>query len=57
MEKGSRITGSISGGTGAARGITCTLRFSWSVMSFRQLDDESGIGGLSEDMSGTYKLP
>ncbi len=57
MEKGSRITGSISGGTGAARGITGTLRFSWSMMSFKQLDDESGIGGLSKDVSGTYKLP
>jgi hypothetical protein len=57
MEKGSSITGSIIGGTGAAKGITGTLRFTWSMMSFKQVNNETGIGGFSKDVSGTYKLP
>jgi hypothetical protein len=60
LEKGSSITGSIIGGTGAAKGITGTLRFTWSMMSFDQVNNETaitGIGGFSKDVSGTYKLP
>jgi hypothetical protein len=57
MEKGSSITGSITGGTGEAKGITGTLQFTWSMMSFKQLDKEAGISGFSKDVSGTYKLP
>jgi hypothetical protein len=60
MEKGSSITGSIIGGTGAAKGITGTLRFTWTMMSTEQLNNETGrtgIYGFSEDVSGTYKLP
>jgi hypothetical protein len=57
MEKGSSITGSIIGGTGAAKGITGTLRFTWSMMSFEQANKEIGISGFSKDVSGTYKLP
>ena len=57
MEKGSSITGSIIGGTGPAKGITGTLQFTWSMMSFKQADSETGISGFSKDVSGTYKLP
>ena len=57
MEKGSSITGSIIGGTGPAKGITGTLRFTWSMMSFTQANKEMGIGGFSKDVSGTYRLP
>ena len=60
LEKGSSITGIIIGGTGAAKGITGTLRFTWSMMSFDQLNNEigkTGISGFSKDVSGTYKLP
>ena len=57
LEKGSSITGNIIGGTGAAKGITGTLRFTWSMMSFKQVNNETGIGGFSKDVSGTYKLP
>ena len=57
MEKGSSVTGNIIGGTGAAKGITGTLRFTWSMMSFKQPDRETGISGFSKDVSGTYKLP
>ena len=60
LEKGSGITGSIIGGTGAAKGITGSLRFTWSMMSFDQLSNETGktgISGFSKDVSGTYKLP
>lgn len=57
MEKGSSITGSIVGGTGAVKGITGTLSFTWSMMSFKQVDEETGISGFSQDVTGTYKLP
>ena len=57
MDKGSNITGSIVGGTGAAKGITGTVRFTWSMMSFKQADKETGISGFSKDVTGTYKLP
>ena len=57
MEKGSSISGSIIGGTGPAKGITGSLRFTWSMMSFKQVNKEMGIGGFSKDLSGTYKLP
>jgi hypothetical protein len=60
LEKGSSITGSITGGTGTVKGITGTLRFTWSMMSFDQLNNETGrtgISGFSKDVGGTYKLP
>lgn len=57
METGSSITGDIVGGTGAAKGITGTLRFTWSMMSFKQETREMGIGGFSTDLSGTYQIP
>ena len=60
LEKGSIITGIIIGGTGAAKGITGTLRFTWSMMSSDQLNNETGrtgISGFSKDVRGTYKLP
>lgn len=56
MEKGSSITGSIIGGNGADKGITGSLRFTWSMI-FKQEDNQTGIGGFSNDMSGSYKLP
>ena len=57
MEKGSSITGSIIGGTGAAKGITGTIQFHLVLMSFKQVDSETGISGFSKDVSGTYRLP
>jgi hypothetical protein len=56
MEKGSSITGTIIGGTGRAKEITGTLRFTWSMI-FKQENNQTGIGGFSNDLSGTYKLP
>ena len=56
MEKGSSITGTIIGGTGQAKGITGTLRFTWSMI-FKEDNNETEIGGFSNDLSGTYKLP
>ena len=57
LEKGSGITGNIIGGAGKAKGVTGTLHFTWSLMSFKQVNDETGISGFSKDVSGTYKLP
>ncbi|MGO9018718.1 MAG: hypothetical protein ACLQVJ_10260 [Syntrophobacteraceae bacterium] len=56
MEKGSSVTGTIIGGTDAAKGITGTLSFTWSMV-FKQEDNQTGLGGFSKDVSGTYKLP
>lgn len=55
MEKGSSITGNIIGGTGAAKGITGTLRFTWTMV-FKG-ESETEMGGFSNDLSGTYNLP
>ncbi len=55
MEKGSSITGTIIGGTGAAKGMTGTIRFTWSMIFKESNPDE--IGGFSNDLSGTYTLP
>jgi hypothetical protein len=60
LEKGSSITGNIVGGIGSAKGITGSLRFTWSMMSFDQVSSDTaktGISGFSKDVSGTYKLP
>jgi hypothetical protein len=57
MKSGSSITGNFVGGAGAAKGITGTLRFTWSMMSFQQETKEMGIGGFSNDLSGTYQIP
>jgi hypothetical protein len=55
MKKGSGITGTIVGGTGKAKGITGTIRLTWSMI-FKE-ENETTIGGFSTDLSGTYKLP
>ncbi len=57
MEEGSRVTGNIVGGTGSFDGITGSLQFTWTSMSFAQMTDEAGIGGFSQDVSGSYQLP
>jgi hypothetical protein len=57
METGSSITGDFVGGGGATKGITGTVRFTWSMMSFKQENKEMGIGGFSSDLSGTYQIP
>ena len=57
MEEGSRVTGNIVGGSGSFDGITGYLHFTWTSMSFAQTTDEAGIGGFSQDVSGSYQLP
>lgn len=57
MEAGSRISGSIVGGTGSLKGITGTLDFTWSDMSFLQVNAETGISGFSKDLNGSYQIP
>jgi hypothetical protein len=57
MEKGSRITGSIVGGSGSVKGISGSVDFTWSDMSFRQVNAETGISGFSKDLNGTYQIP
>jgi hypothetical protein len=57
MATGSSVTGNIIGGTDSAKGVTGTVRFTWSMMTFQQVSYEIGIAGYSNDVSGTYKLP
>lgn len=57
MEQGSRVSGNFVGGTGNLDGITGELHFTWTSMSFTQASDETGIGGFSQDVSGSYQLP
>lgn len=57
MEEASRVAGNLVDGTGAWKGITGTLQFTWSTMSFEQKSDEIGIGGFSKDISGSYQIP
>ncbi len=57
MEEASRVTGNLFDGTGSWKGITGTLQFTWSTMSFEQMSDEIGIGGFSKDISGSYQIP
>ena len=54
MEKGSRITGNIVGGTGSLNGITGYLHFTWShVVCAGKC--ETGIGGFSKDVKGRIR--
>jgi len=57
MEQGSRIAGNIVGGTGKFEGISGSLHFTWTSMSFAQMQDEAGIGGFTQDLTGSYQLP
>ena len=57
MEAGSRVSGNIVGGTGSFEGISGYLHFTWTSMSFAQESGETGIGGFSQDISGSYQLP
>jgi hypothetical protein len=57
MEKGSRVTGKIVGGTGALAGITGYMHFSWASMTLAQANDEIRITGFSQDVEGSYQVP
>ncbi|MGW8161020.1 MAG: hypothetical protein ACWGN1_02110 [Desulfobulbales bacterium] len=54
---GSRVSGTIIGGTGAATGISGSLEFTWSSMSFQRVDKNNAIGGYAKALKGSYKLP
>lgn len=55
--KGSKVTGKIIGGTEAAAGITGSLQFEWSSMSFQTTNNITTIGGYAKNLSGTFQLP
>jgi len=55
--QGSKVTGKIVGGTGAAAGISGTLQFEWSSMSFQKNNGSATIGGYAKKLSGSFQLP
>jgi len=55
--RGSKVTGEIIGGTGAATGISGTLQFEWSSMSFQTNNNITTIGGYAKNLSGSFQLP
>ena len=55
--KGSKVTGEIIGGTGAAAGISGTLQFEWSSMSFQTNNNITTLGGYAKNLSGSFQLP
>lgn len=57
LSEGSSVTGKIVGGTGAALGITGSIRFKWSSMSAQSANDVTAIGGYAKELQGTYQLP
>ena len=57
LAAGSSVIGKIVGGTGAALGITGSIRFKWSSMSAQSANDVTAIGGYAKELQGTYQLP
>lgn len=55
--QGSKVTGEIIGGTGAAEGISGTLQFEWSSMSFQTHNNITTVGGYAKNLSGSFQLP
>lgn len=51
------VRGSIIGGTGGAEGITGSLEFKWSSMSFQSENETVYVGGYAKELKGTYQLP
>lgn len=51
------VTGEIVGGTGGAKGITGSLSFKWSTLSFQKNNNSIEIGGYTKELKGVYQLP
>ncbi len=52
-----QVTGTFVGGTGSVKGITGTLSFEWSSMSFHREKDSTTVGGFAKNLTGSFKLP
>lgn len=51
------VVGEIVGGTGGAKGITGSLTFKWSTLSFQKNNNTTEVGGYAKDLKGSYQLP
>lgn len=57
FSQGTKVTGEIIGGTGAAAGISGTLQFEWSSMSFQKSNSITTIGGYAKKLRGSFQIP
>jgi hypothetical protein len=51
------VSGKIAGGTGAAKGITGSLKFDWTSLSMHEGNKRTAISGYTNNLTGYYKLP
>ncbi len=57
LATGTRVSGTIVGGTGSAHGIQGSLEFKWSTMSFLENNNSMEVGGYAKELKGSYQLP
>lgn len=57
LTEGASVSGDIVGGTGLAAGISGSLSFHWSTMSFQKQDNVTAVGGYATDLAGSFQLP
>lgn len=53
----STVTGKVVGGSGPAKDIQGSLSFTWSSLTFQNINNIKEIGGFTTDIQGTYTLP
>lgn len=56
LDEGSKVTGTIIGGSDKAKGIGGTIEFLWSSLIFQSVDNVTAIGGYAREMKGSYTL-
>lgn len=57
MQKESKVTGSIVGGTEQLEGISGELSFIWSTVTVLEEAGTEAVTGQTIDLSGTYRVP
>ena len=57
LNEDSRVTGTIVGGSEQLEGITGSLSFVWSSISFQKEGTREAVAGQTLGLSGTYQLP
>lgn len=56
LGKGSKVTGTIIGGSDKASGMRGQIEFIWSSLIFQSVDNITSIGGYAREMKGSYQL-
>lgn len=57
LAQGASVSGTIVGGSGSVTGITGSLNFQWTTMSFQKQNNAVSIGGYATNLNGTFRLP